>query len=75
MIRRLLEEKAWARIVVVTSRYHVARARLLIKRCVRQEVLTRIHRSGSLVSGFGVRGGLLGSWCRAVGGRDTVGPC
>jgi uncharacterized SAM-binding protein YcdF (DUF218 family) len=39
MIRRLLEEKAWARIVVVTSRYHVARARLLIKRCVRQEVL------------------------------------
>jgi uncharacterized SAM-binding protein YcdF (DUF218 family) len=39
MIRRLAEANRWGRVVVVTSRYHVARARLLIKRCVRQEVL------------------------------------
>jgi uncharacterized SAM-binding protein YcdF (DUF218 family) len=39
MIRRLAEENRWRRVVVVTSQYHAARARLLIKRCVRQEVV------------------------------------
>ncbi len=32
-IRRLARANNWRRIVVVTSRYHVARARILVRRC------------------------------------------
>jgi uncharacterized SAM-binding protein YcdF (DUF218 family) len=31
---RLAAEKGWTKIVAITSRYHISRARLLIKRCV-----------------------------------------
>ena len=39
MIRNLADEHGWRRIAIVTSKYHLVRARLLIERCVRQEVV------------------------------------
>ena len=39
MIRRLVDEHGWRRIAVITSKYHLVRARLLINRCVHHEVL------------------------------------
>jgi len=38
MISRLVKQHGWRRIIVVTSRYHVTRARLLINRCVPGQV-------------------------------------
>ncbi len=35
---RLARERAWNRIIVVTSRYHIARARLLFRRCFAGDV-------------------------------------
>jgi uncharacterized SAM-binding protein YcdF (DUF218 family) len=37
-IARVASERGWHSLVVVTSRYHVTRARLLIGRCVRAQV-------------------------------------
>lgn len=37
-VARLVEERQWRRIIVVTSRFHVARSRLLFRRCVDAEV-------------------------------------
>ena len=38
-VARLVEERQWRKVVVVTSRYHVTRSRLLFRRCVDAEVL------------------------------------
>jgi uncharacterized SAM-binding protein YcdF (DUF218 family) len=38
VIGRLAAERRWRRVVVVTSRYHVTRAGILVRRCVRGSV-------------------------------------
>lgn len=37
-VRRLVRRNGWRRVVVVTSRYHVTRARLLFDRCLTADV-------------------------------------
>ena len=46
VIARLARERGWSRVTVVTSKYHVRRASLLVHRCVPRRTTVRVVGAG-----------------------------
>ena len=45
MVRELAQERSWTKIIVVTWRYHIPRARLVFRQCYSEETGTTVMRA------------------------------